>query len=347
MSIQAVNTSIINITTPRDFGNVRAEHYALLHSAAVAEIPFTAILELTGKNSIQFINGLITNDVKTLQTGDGTLAAFLNVQGKIISLCRFYQVGEKLLIEFNGANRETIFKNLSRFVPAGEFFVKDVSDEKNVLTVQGPKAAEILSKLTNQTIEAEPKYRNFSATINGKEILIASHFRGSTIGFDLFVPANSKAEIHKTLIEAGAIAAGSEALEIFRLEAGIPRDGVDFSEANILLETGLDKSVSYTKGCYLGQEVIARIHWRGQPAKQLRGLLIQAENAPEKGTELWAEDGKKIGKITSSVKSLALDRFIALGYVHRYHLEVGTTFNLKSGDAEIGTATVAETPFKA
>jgi tRNA-modifying protein YgfZ len=347
MSIQAVNTSIINITTPRDFGDMRAEHHALLRSAAVAEIPFTAILELTGKNSIQFINGLITNDVKTLQTGDGTLAAFLNVQGKIISLCRFYQVGEKLLIEFNGANRETIFKNLSRFVPAGEFFVKDVSDEKNVLTVQGPNASEVLSKLTNQTIEAEPEYRNFSATINGEEILIASHFRGSTIGFDLFVPGNSKAEIRQALIEAGAVAAGSEALEIFRLEAGIPRDGVDFSDANILLETGLDKSVSYTKGCYLGQEVIARIHWRGQPKQQLRGLLIEAENAPEKGVELWSEDGKKIGEITSSVKSLALDRFIALGYVHRYYLTVGTKLILKSGDAEIGSATVAETPFKA
>ncbi len=347
MSIQAVNTSITNLTTPRDFGDVRAEHHALLHSAAVAEIPFTAILELTGKNSIQFINGLITNDVKALQTGDGTLAAFLNVQGKILSLCRFYQVGEKLVIEFSGANRETIFKNLSRFVPAGEFFVKDVSDEKNVVTLQGPNAAELLSKLTNQTIEAEPEYRNFSATINGEEIFIASHFRGAASGFDLFVPANSEAEIVHKIIEAGAVAAGSEALEIVRLEAGIPRESVDFDEANILLETGLEKSVSYTKGCYLGQEVIARIHWRGQPKQQLRGLLIEAENAPEKGVELWSEDGKKIGEITSSAKSILLDRFIALGYVHRYFLTVGTTFKLKSGDSEIGTATVVETPFKA
>ena len=159
----------------------------------------------------------------------------------------------------------------------------------------------------------------------------------------MFVPAEAKAAIHQVLIERGALPVGSEALEIARLEAAIPREGVDVTDANILLEAGYDKAVSYTKGCYLGQEIIARIHYRGQPARQLRSLVIDATEPPSKGTELWAADGKKVGEITSSVNSFALHRIIALGYVHRYYLAVGTSFTLKRDGAEQGTATIVET----
>ncbi|HEX4951154.1 MAG TPA: glycine cleavage T C-terminal barrel domain-containing protein, partial [Blastocatellia bacterium] len=250
-----------------------------------------------------------------------------------------------LLIEYDITSREAIFKNLSRFVPAGEFFVKDVSDELALLSVQGPKAAELLSTLTEQHIAAAPEYRNYQAPIAGANVFIASHLRAGGMGFDLFVAAEAKAQLRQALLDGGAIPAGSEALEIARLEAAIPREGVDVTENNILLEAGYDKAVSFTKGCYLGQEIIARIHYRGQPARQLRGMVIDASEPPAKGTELWAADGKKIGEITSSVNSIALNRIIALGYVHRYYLAVGTTFTLKRDDAEQGTATIVETPF--
>ncbi|MGH9935982.1 MAG: glycine cleavage T C-terminal barrel domain-containing protein, partial [Blastocatellia bacterium] len=107
----------------------------------------------------------------------------------------------------------------------------------------------------------------------------------------------------------------------------------------------LESAVSYTKGCYLGQEVIARIHWRGQPAKRLRGLLIDADQPPAPGTEIYASDGKKVGEITSSARSFALDRFIALGYAHRYYLTPGTGFTLKQGETELGRAELVELPF--
>lgn len=345
MSIQAVNSQILNTITPREYGDVRAEYDALRHGAAVLDLSLSAKLEVSGKNAVQFLNGLVTNDVKTLQAGDGVLAAFLNVQGKVVSLCRFYQTGAHFLLEYDVTNREAIFKNLSRFVPAGEFFVKDVSDEHALLSVQGPKAAELLSTLTEQPIEAAPEYRNYKATIAGTNVFIASHARAGATGFDVFATADTKTQVRQVLLTGGALPAGSEALEIARLEAAIPREGVDVNENNILLEAGYDKAVSYTKGCYLGQEIIARIHYRGQPARQLRGLLIEANEPPPKGTELWAADGKKIGEITSSIYSLALNRIIALGYVHRYYLAVGTTFTLKRDGAEQGTATIVETPF--
>lgn len=342
MSLQAVNSPIINSLPPRDYGDVQAEYDALHHAAAVLDLSLSAKLEVSGKNAVQFLNGLVTNDVKALQPGAGILAAFLNVQGKVVSLCRFYQTGAHFLLEYNFINREAIFKNLSRFVLAGEFFVKDVSEERALLSVQGPKASELLSALTAQTIEAEPEYRNYQAAISGINVLIASHSRCGSTGFDVFVPAEAKAAIHQALIERGALPSGSEALEIARLEAGIPREGVDVTDANILLEAGYDKAVSYTKGCYLGQEIIARIHYRGQPARQLRRFVVEAVEPPSKGTELWAADGKKVGEITSSVNSFALHRLIALGYVHRYYLAVGTSFTLKRDGAEQGIATIVE-----
>jgi folate-binding protein YgfZ len=345
MSWQIVNAQIVNTIAAREYGDLRAEYEAIRNGAAVSDLSLAAKLEVSGKNAVQFLNGLVTNDVKSLHPGDGRLAAFLNVQGKVVSLCRFYQTGVHLLIEYDVTNREAIFKNLSRFVPAGEFFVKDVSDELALLSVQGPKAAELLSTITAQTIEAAPEYRNYQANINDTTVLLAAHARAGATGFDVFVAAEAKAQIRQTLIDNGAIPAGSEALEIARLEAAIPRESVDVTDANILLEAGYDKAVSYTKGCYLGQEIIARIHYRGQPARQLRGLLIDANDPPAKGTELWAADGKKIGEITSSVNSFALNRIIALGYVHRYYLTVGTSFTLKRDGAEQGTATIVETPF--
>ncbi len=346
MSLQAVNSPIINTVPPRDYGDVRAEYEAIRKAAAVLDLSLTAKLEISGKNAVQFLNGLVTNDVKSLQAGDGILAAFLNVQGKVVSLCRFYQTGTEagtqFLLEYDFTNREAIFKNLSRFVLAGEFFVKDVSDERALLSVQGPNAAELLSAVTAQTIEADPEYRNYNCEIAGVNVLVASHSRAGSTGFDVFVPAESKTQLRQTLIERGALPAGSEALEIARLEAAIPREGVDVTDANILLEAGYEKAVSYTKGCYLGQEIIARIHYRGQPARQLRRFVIDANEPPIKGTELWAADGKKVGEITSSVNSFAANRIIALGYVHRYYLAGGTSFTLKRDGAEQGSATIVE-----
>ena len=343
MSIQAVNSQLINTIPPRAYGDVRIEYDALRDAAAVLDLSLTSKLEVSGKNAVQFLNGLVTNDVKSLQPGQGILAAFLNVQGKVVSLCRFYKTGAYFLLEYDVTNREAIFKNLSRFVLAGEFFVKDVSEERALLSLQGPTAAALLSDLSAQTIDAEPEYCNYNAEIAGLNVLITSHSRCGSTGFDVFVPTALKAQLWQILLARGAVPAGSEALEIARLEVGIPREGVDVTEANILLEAGYEKAVSYTKGCYLGQEIIARIHYRGQPARQLRSFIIEAPEPPTKGTELWAADGKKIGEITSSGNSFALHGIIALGYVHRYYLALGTSFTLKRDGAEQGTATIIET----
>ena len=333
---------------PNDYGDLRGEYNAIRGGVAVIDFSAAGKLQLSGKNSVQFLNGLISNDVKSLQAGEGVLAAFPTLQGKLLALCRIYNLGEYLLLELDAINREKILKNLSRFVPAGEFFVSDVSDHFALLSLQRPRSMELIEALTGQAID-DGRRGIAERRIAGAQILIASHSRCGETGFDLFIPVESARQTLETILARGIIfgarQAGSGAFEIARIEAGVPREGVDAGENYIILESELESAVSYTKGCYLGQEVIARIHWRGQPAKRLRGLLIEAGQLPAPGAEIFADDGKKVGEVTSSAQSFALDRFIALGYVHRYYLAPGTEFTLKQGDSDLGRAELVELPF--
>jgi folate-binding protein YgfZ len=334
---------------PRAYGDVRGEYDAIRRGVAVVDLSPAGKLEISGKNAVQFINGLVTNDVKSLQAGDGVLAAFLNVQGKVSALCRIYNTGPHLLLELEAANRKKVFKNLSRFTLAGEFFINDVSEQRALISLQGPRAAALIAQLTEQPISATPEYKISERSLAHQPALIAAHSRSGESGFDLFISAEAAPRVWEVLLERGAPfgarPVGQEALEIARIEAGIPREGMDVDENHILLEAGYDQAVSYTKGCYLGQEIIARIHWRGQPAKRLVGLLVEADEVPAKGTELYAADGKRVGEVTSSTRSPALDRIIALGYVHRHYLTPGTELTLRSNVAERGQAKVTTLPF--
>lgn len=339
------------VLQPEPKNNLRSEYEAIRGGVAVLELP-AGKLQLSGKNAVQFLNGLVSNDVKTLAPGEGVLAAFPTLQGKLAALCRIYNTGESLLMELDAINREKIFKNLSRFVPAGEFFVTDASEQLALISLQGPRAVELIAALTGQAIETA-QFKISERQIAGLKVLVASHQRCGEIGFDLFVEAGDAAKVKQAILDAGrefgAREVGEAAFEIARIEAGAPREGVDAGEEFIILESELEAAVSYTKGCYLGQEVIARIHWRGQPAKRLRGFLIDGDTLPSRGAELFAVDGqaagRRVGEITSSVQSLVLDRKIALGYVHRYYLNPGTEFVLKQGDEEIGRAALTELPF--
>lgn len=327
------------------------QYNAIRNGTAMLEVP-AGKLELSGKNAVQFLNGLVSNDVKTLAPGEGVLAAFPTLQGKLAALCRIYNTGKVFLLELDASNREKIFKNLGRFVPAGEFFVTDASDRLVLISLQGPQAAALIEALTAQPVDAA-QFNISERQIAGTKVLIASHSRCGEVGFDLFVEAGLAAQVKSAILNAGqefGVREISEtAFEVARIEAGLPREGVDAGEEYIILESELEAAVSYTKGCYLGQEVIARIHWRGQPARRLRGLLIESEELPPRGTDLFAVDGqmagRRVGEITSSTYSLALNRMIALGYVHRYYLNPETEFVLKQDEAEIGKARLAELPF--
>ncbi|MEK7831567.1 MAG: hypothetical protein AAB401_10810, partial [Acidobacteriota bacterium] len=182
--------------------DVRADYDAIRNGVAVLEFP-AGKLQLSGKNAIQFLNGLVSNEVKTLQAGDGVLATFPTLQGKLAALCRIYNIGDHLLMELDAINREKIFKNLSRFVPAGEFFVTDVSEHFAMLSLQGPRSAELIEAVTDQPLGQLQQFRIVERQIANADVFIAAHQRCGEDGYDLFVRADDAARVKQMLLRDG------------------------------------------------------------------------------------------------------------------------------------------------
>lgn len=221
------------VLQPESTDRIRSEYDAIRNAVGLIDFSSAGKLKLSGKNSIQFLNGLVSNDVKTLQPGDGILATFPTLQGKLSALCRIYNTGEHLLIELDAINREKIFKNLSRFVPAGEFFVTDASDALALVSLCGPRSAELVEALAAHPIEtADLKISKHR--IAETEVWVASHRRCGEMGFDLFVETESAANVRQAILNVGQSfgihEVGDAAFEIARIEDGVAREGMDAGE---------------------------------------------------------------------------------------------------------------------
>jgi folate-binding protein YgfZ len=274
-------------------------------------------IRVTGSEATQFLNGLITNDIKNATEDSWLPAVFPTVQGRLLGAVRIARQDSGFLIDTEAASHEVVLKTISRFTLAGDFHVSDVSTEIALLTVQGKRAPDVIKDIDAKIIRA---------THTGED------------GFDLLTEASNVSSVIEKIIAAGAQPVSPEVLEILRIEAGIPRHGQDMDESNVVLEANLDDAISYTKGCYLGQEIIIRIKHRGHVAKKLTGLKFDIP--VESGATITAEDGKEIGRVTSATYSPKLESPIALGYVRYEYLNPGTP--VKAGDI---SGTVAELPF--
>jgi folate-binding protein YgfZ len=293
------------------------EIYHSIRNGRIGYYPQTrGLIEVAGTEAIRFLNGLISNDVAKLEENAQMLAAFPNAQGRLIAVVRVLRRNDKFLFETEAATHEKVFQNLFRFTFAGDFLVEDLSE----------------------------KYRYFSITnyklqiTNTDELEFESRF-----GKDVFIPLDAAEDFLKELENQNAARISAELYEVLRVEQGIPLYGVDILETTIVPETGLPEIISYHKGCYIGQEIIARIHFRGHIAKQLTGLVFAEPQIPAVdliGQELKSTDEKNAGKITSVVFSPKINKQIALAFVRYDYLAEGT--ELKVGDL---TVKVKNLPF--
>jgi len=270
-------------------------------------------IRVTGSEAAMFLNGLITNDIKNATEDTWLPAVFPTVQGRLIGAVRILRNDDGFLIDTESASHDAVLKTISRFTLAGDFRVADVSSELGLLSVQGKRAAEVIK----------------AAGVIG---IPATHT--GEAGFDILTSDS----LTEKLIAAGAQPVSPETFEILRIEAGIARYGKDMDETNVVVETNLDDAISYTKGCYVGQEIIVRIKHRGHVAKKLTGLKFEA--AVQDGVVITSEDGKEVGRVTSSTYSPKLESHIALGYVRYEYLAAGT--KVKAGEI---AGTVTELPF--
>ncbi len=329
---------------PFDFGDVEAEYDALHHSAGVLDLSLRGKLRLSGPDRATFLHNMVTNDVLALRPGQGCNAAKLTLQGKIEGTMRILCDADALWCDIDPGAAGQVRASLERHRIMEDVAIHDATDEWVLLAVQGPHAAQVLEDAGADPRELAEPLQHAQFTLGGASVRVARVDHCGEGGFDVWVPATSAVDVWRALISAGAHAVGLRALDVRRIEAGIPWFGSELTPEYFPMEAGLEAGwISYTKGCYLGQETISRLHHLGHVNRLLRGIVPEGDVAPVLGAALLAE-AKRIGTVTSVSQSHALDRTIALGYVHREFAAPGTpiTIETPSGPA---IARIAALPF--
>ena len=331
-----------------DYGDWLAEHRAFIETAGVIDLSARGRVCLLGADRLRFLHGQVTNDVNKLEVGQGCYAAIISGKGRMQADLNIFRLQDEVLLDFEPGLTATIIERLEKYIIADDVQVVDVDPHYGLLSVQGPKAAEVVARL--ELGEPVPqKALNFvkvaDATLG--DIYVVNHLRLGSAGFDLFVPVAALGAVADKLVlaakQSGGCACGWTAFDAARIEAGVPRFGVDMDETNLPPEAGLEaKAVSYNKGCYIGQEVIARIRTYGQVAKALRGLKLSG-GLPSRGDKL-VKDGKEVGYITSALHSPKLNEPIALAYVRKECNQPGSALTVRAAAGEI-TAVVVALPF--
>jgi glycine cleavage system T protein len=332
---------------PKNYGNPLEECLAVRNGLGIADLSHRGKLRLSGKEHIKFLQGMVTNDINKLEEGKGLYAALLTVKGKMISDMRVYRESESLLLDLEPGLNEKVRELLVMYRLSYKANVEDITESLCLLSIHGPNSNRLLQKTLDEDIPQLNEYDFFTRQINGSQTIIARVNRTGEEGYDIFVPVDGVKTMWESLIENGKELRlkpiGLDAMEILRIEAAIPRYGADMNENTIPLEAGLEHAISYEKGCYVGQEVVARIKWRGHVNWCLVGFEIEGEDLPTKSDKIMRNE-TEIGYITSSAFSPELKKIIALGYIRREFREPGTKV-LASINGENKSAEVVETPF--
>ncbi len=287
------------------------------------------VIAVTGPDAAEYLQGQLTSDVEALGPGEGQYSALLDRKGHMQSdLIVLRPASEEILLETEPGAGEAVLRHLTMYSIGREVEVADRGEETAVLSLLGPRSVEIAGTA------ALPEHACEETSIAGVACLAA----GSAEGIDLLAPAGERRRLREALLEAGAVAVSEEAAEIRRIEAGRPRFGAEMGSETMPAEAGIvDEVVSFTKGCYIGQETVARLHYKGRPNRHLRGLRLSGPAAP--GAPLRLGD-KQVGLLGSAAVSPALGP-IGLAVVRR-EAEPGT--ELAVGEDGV-TAQVTALPF--
>lgn len=328
------------------------------NGAGVLDRSWRAVLRLAGADRHTFLQGMVTQDILALAPGQGCRAAFLDTTGHILADLRVWNAPDALLVETDPQVSARLLQTLDMYVIMEDVQIADVSSGWVILSVRGDGARDAVSALLSTPLAPSLPAMSLRtlAFADGVTGLAAMSAPGDLPGLDVWLPAASAPAVWEALLSANVVPVGELAADILRIEAGIPLWGRELSEAVLLPEADLPDTISYTKGCYIGQEIIARLRARGHANRALRGILL-ADSAPipRIGATLHAPEhgpdaGREIGRISSAASAPRLGgRSLALGYVRREFMEPGTAVavHLPQPDGTVFTypGTVLARPF--
>ena len=311
-------------------------YHAARHGAAVLRQPWNrGLIRLAGPDRISWLQGMVTNDVEKLLSGQGAYAAHLNAQGKMVAQMTILADADCFWLTLETSNVAKLSEVLERMIVMEEVQSEDHSSNFESIAILGPLAGSALETWLGEPLQLNREYDH-------RKVLKGPRIVRDELGYTVWADVSSVNDILDGLRSAGATPIDEETWNIIRTEAGLPIYGVDIDETTTLPELG-EKGIRYDKGCYIGQEVVARIKYLGHVNRRFMGFISDADKLPERGSVVEA-GGKNVGYITTSVVSPHMEKAIALGFVNRVAAVPGTSVELVSGANRMNSK-VSELPF--
>ncbi|HEY4877833.1 MAG TPA: glycine cleavage T C-terminal barrel domain-containing protein [Candidatus Acidoferrales bacterium] len=324
---------------PEIFSKFEDEYRAASESVAIFDTNWHAIIELSGPDRSRYLNAIVSNDVKNLGEGHGLLALLLDPKGHILAELEIYALKNRLLTLFHASLRHRTVETLDKYIIMDDVTLEDVTDKLGSFAIEGPFAAKMLDKAYGINLEefADLDIRSVHIDSIPCEIIRRSHF--GYVGAEIIAPRKSLIQLWDNLLELvrlrGGQPIGMKTLESLRLEAGIPFYPADFNDTVIPHEAAVETThISFSKGCYTGQEIVERVRSRGQVNRRRVRLKFSTPEAPPPGTRL-SVDGKELGLVTSSAFSPQENAAIGMGYSRREHNAPGAILDYDGGTAEV------------
>jgi len=319
--------------------DLRPEFGTLVSGCGVFELGTRAKFSLTGKDRVRWLNGMITNKVRDLPEGHGIYAFVLNPQGHILGDLYAYNRGEWLLIEIDHAQTEKLLGIFRKYIIMDKVEIVDLSEKLTAIGIAGPKALDVLRAAGADCQNLEPM-QFVEVTWRGSPITITHGDNPAVQSYEIGLAPEQLASVRDALIRADAVPVSPAAVELLRVASGVPRYGQDIRERDLPQETEQLRALHFSKGCYIGQEIVERIRSRGAVHRKFGGFEVTGP-LPAPGTKIQAE-GKEVGEVTSAawLPLASGDRPVALGYIRREAADAGQ--QLQAGGAGL---TVASVPF--
>jgi aminomethyltransferase len=324
---------------PAHFGSVKDEYRALRSTCGLYRLLWRRKIKLTGSDRVRWLNGMVTNNIRDLAVGHGVYAFLLNPQGHILGDLLAYNEGEFLLVDTDASQLDKILATFDHYIIMDDVEVTNVSEQLTAIGLTGPDSAGVINNAGFTLPEMKPLQ---IVDLRWHEVAL-SVIRGESEiypSYEIWLAPKDANKVREALQNAGAVAVGTEALELYRIAQGIPRYGQDIRERDLPQETEQQRALNFNKGCYVGQEIVERIRSRGNVHRKFTGFTVSGP-PPAPGTKIHLQE-KEVGEITSSasIPAPGRDQIVALGYVRR-------EFAIRGKEVVIGSSPglVSDLPF--
>jgi folate-binding protein YgfZ len=325
---------------PSDFGNPEAEYRFAKRSVALLDKNYRAYLNFTGPDRVRYLNAILTNNIKDLASGQGIISLLLNPQGHILAELETYAFSDHHFCASYAMIREQLIQWMDKYIIMDDVTLTDETERWGALALEGPEAAAVAREVSGVRVTPQGELFSVDGTVRTIPCRIVKRSPGDVAGVEFVVARDKLTALWQILLESvrqhGGGPAGYTALSGQRLELGAPWFSYDFGEKQIPHEAGLENShISYTKGCYTGQEIVERVRSRGHVNRRRVGLLFNGDAIPEAGALLKTADANEAGYITRAAKVWDPPRILGMGYVRKEAEALGTTLHWPGGTATV------------